>query len=125
MENGIIETIKNGATKAKVGVAAIGLAALLATPQPVEAWMEKNISLQWNRKVVVATVHNNYGRPMICNARVEAKDQFGNWGNQWFNNIIIKPGEFQSVYLNANGPSVNIAADARANCIWYQPGPKW
>jgi hypothetical protein len=68
---------------------------------------------------VVATIHNFFIRPLICDARAEGITYYGQPLFSFLDNVVIYPGMNAFVYVNAFPGNHFVNGRAFANCDWF------
>lgn len=71
-----------------------------------------NAQIRIHPTIITATVHNFWGRPVVCSGKVEGITFNGIPVTSWFNNII-PAGQFRNayVYTNSYNPFINATSN--------------
>ena len=68
---------------------------------------------------VVATIHNFFMRPLICDAQAEGFPFYGQPLFSFLDNVVIYPGMNAYVYVNAFPGNHFVNGRSFANCDWF------
>ena len=84
-------------------------------------WQSVNAQVRVNNSSVRAKVSNVWGNAIVCRGYAYAESYYGYYANSYMNNVVIYPGRYAYVYVNANNPNQDPIVRGWANieCAWY------